>query len=79
MITRIFPIEDDHTLRFLHNKIRPNIYASTYNISVVSGRPEKIAAKFIIGICIAFMQVYRNSNHLQNVNSDRPSRTDTCK
>jgi len=54
MITRIFPID-----------IRPNIYVNTYNISVVLGIPEGIAAKFIIGICIAFMQVYRKSNHLQ--------------
>jgi hypothetical protein len=49
-ITRIFPIEKHQTIPLLRNKIRPNIYVNTYNISIVLGIPAKIAAKLIIGV-----------------------------
>ena len=54
-INRIFAIYNQQTLRLLNNKARPIIYVNNYNLSVVSDILEGIAAKFIIGVVIAFI------------------------
>ena len=76
-MNRIFAIYNHQTLRLLRNKIRPIIYVNTYNLSVVSGILEGIAAKFIIGVFIAFNQVYivEIQTTYKVSNADRPSKT----